>query len=69
MGLYKDGCNSFRLFSTPNQFSMNLLNPFHPMVTMLVTIKYPLLPDIDDDTWKDIPSFELEDFLKYCSVF
>lgn len=69
MGLYQEGHNSFRLFSTPNQFSMNLLNPFHPMVTMLVTIKYPLLPDIDDDTWKDIPSFDLSDFLGYCSLF
>ena len=69
MGLYMDGYNSFRLFSTPNQFAMNFLNPFHPMVTMVVTIEYPLLPNIDDDTWADTPSFELTDFLGYCSVF
>ena len=63
MGLYKDGCNSFRLFSTPNQFSMNLLNPFHPMVTMVGNDKIPTIAkDIDDDTWKDIPSFELKIF-------
>lgn len=69
MGLYMDGHNKFRLFSTPNQFSINFLNPFHPMVTMVVTIDYPLLPNIEDETWVDIPSFNLSDFLGYCSVF
>jgi len=69
MGLYMDGYNSFRLFSTPNQFAINMLNPYHPMVTMVVTIDYPLLPNIEDETWTNVPSFELEDFLGYCGVF
>ena len=69
MGLYMEGYNTFLLYSTPNQFSVNYLNPFHPMVTMAVTIQYPLLPNFDSDEFSETPTFELSDFLGYCSVF
>lgn len=71
MGLYVDGYNSFRVFSTPNQFAMNFLNPFHPLVTMKVTIDFPLLPNIEETNkkWKEVPPFTLVDFLGYCQPF
>jgi len=71
MSLYVDGYNQFSLFSTPNQFSMNFLNPFHPMVTMVVSIEFPVLPDPDsaDEEWATIPQFTLNDFLGYGQPF
>lgn len=69
MGLYVEGLNRFSLYSTPNQFSMNFMNPFHPMVTMVVSIEFPVLPNIEDTTWNEIPQFTLNDFLGYCQPF
>ena len=70
MGMYVDGYNKFLIYSTPNQFAMNFLNPFHPMARMVVKIEFPILPNMNDkDAWKDIPLFTLDDFLGYCQPF
>lgn len=70
MGLYVEDYNRFLTYSTPNQFAMNFLNPFHPMVTMAVTIEFPLLPNpTDESVWDDIPIFTLNDFIGYCQPF
>lgn len=44
MGVFMQDYNRFIVNSTPTLYSLNFLNPFHPMVTMAVTIEYPLLP-------------------------
>lgn len=71
MGLFVDDYNSYKMFSTLNQFSINFMNPFHPMVTMVVTIEYPVLPDPDnaETEWDTIPLFTINDFLGYCQPF
>lgn len=61
MGMFLERYNSFVVFSTPNLYSMNFLNPFHPMVTMGVTIEFPLFPYIEEPE-VPTPDFELKDF-------
>ena len=70
MSMPKEGYNSYYTVMTPTQYMINLLNPYHPMVTSRITIEFPIFPKIGDSEDDYVtPSFELDDFFAYTPAF
>lgn len=52
---------------TPTQYSINLLNPYHPMAYMAITVNFPVLPDYTIE--EEQPELTLNDFFSFVPAF
>ena len=64
MATFIEGNNSFKVKTSENGININYLNPYHPLSTMVVTIKYPVLPSVVEEVLK-APEVEISDVIDY----